>query len=327
VLIRTENEVAVSVETKQLTPGHIFHLWYGSFDAPQNCEEPYQCTHLDFPNPRTELSFFFGNIYSMVNDDGSLVATAKPAAAGEDSARRARIGDGVHDTLNAEMHVAVRDHGPLNKDLFEAQKQYFEGNCTISGIKGADFECHSPQYVRHFKQDEQRAEATTRKLAWCEHDGDPQSGEEIPGSRSVVVANDATAMGYIDTGNLTVGDAMSLWWAVFANPDMCAAGPENCTIADLDNPDTEPQIIDTGIGDIVPDSGTLRLTATPIFADELGFDTLADKEVLLVLRDHGVATDDNYYYRKYPRDAGCVADGDCMDLQYSRHQIPQVLGL
>ncbi|MEO6653736.1 MAG: hypothetical protein ABIP17_13880 [Ilumatobacteraceae bacterium] len=71
---------------------------------------------------------------------------------------------------------------------------------------------------------------------------------------STVVRNEAGITARLSTSGLTPGDAVTLWFIVFNNPDACASDP--CAVPeDLDNPDTEADFHFAG-GHVVGRTGT-----------------------------------------------------------------------
>jgi len=322
VLLRTETDLALFHETSGLPPGNVFHFWYGAFQAPDKCEMPNTCTRFDIPNPRVNFTSIFGRISATVDAQGRLRATAKPAKEGD--ATFSRFGQGIRDTISPQIMGFVRDHGPILPELYDQQTggddgRFYDGGCKESGVEGADFDCFIPQIANHYRHISEPAGATTRSLIWVEHDGDPRSGREVGGSRAVVASSSKLMIGFVDSFGFPPSNAISMWWAVFGNPDACAAGAGACTLADLSNPATAPQVVDSGIGAITPFDGTYLATVAPVYFDQL--EPSSSYEVLLVLRNHGLSTDEHYVYQRYGMNAGCELDGRCSDVQYSRHQI------
>jgi len=136
----------------------------------------------------------------------------------------------------------------------------------------------------------------------------------------------------VTTSRLRKGQAYSLWWVVFNNPEACAPGP--CNVEDLSNEDTQPTAI-WGSGAVVGDFGTgnqasgqftavLNKDETPLTEEQ----SLEDAEILLVIRSHGRALRSGTGDQITDYNGGCSVDvtpavpkkrGECANVQFAIH--------
>ena len=76
-------------------------------------------------------------------------------------------------------------------------------------------------------------------------------GSAVMGARSSVVRTDQGASFTIRTSDLAAGDAVTVWWVVFNNPEFCTAGEGDFRC---------------GIGDLLPFGGDPRVDSSAFYA-------------------------------------------------------------
>jgi hypothetical protein len=138
-LSRTENGISTTVQTSELEEGHAYTLWWVIFNNPQFCEHGMpglsKCGEEDvFGEPfgdtpvKVSVQNAGGNIIGGTGrgDFGAYLSEGEiPEGIG-----RLVFGSGLLDAKKAEVHLVLRDHGPVIPSLEQAQISSFGGACT-----------------------------------------------------------------------------------------------------------------------------------------------------------------------------------------------------
>ena len=244
------------VDAGELVPGDAVTLWWAVFNNPEFCEGG--CNGPDLRNPDVQAGLFYGG-GEVVNEDGTLTIISTRAegdASGVDTAHMDFAGaqTGIIDAQTAEIHVALRSHGAAHEDpaLLAEQLGTFTAACNpeCSNQQAATF---LPPDVVFDNQVMHLAGTTT----------------EVPTSTSKLTRDDDGVSVRVDAGELVPGDAVTLWWAVFNNPEFCEGG---CNGPDLRNPDVQAGLFYGG-GEVVNEDGTLTIISTRAEGDASGVDT------------------------------------------------------
>ena len=125
--------------------------------------------------------------------------------------------------------------------------------------------------------------------------------------------------------DLIPGNVYTAWWVFFNKPKRCASSP--CAVSDLDNPDTEPSVVNV-TGRVVGADGTADFGAFIGVGDTTGsvfgpgLLEPMKAEIHLVVRTHGPALlDDPQQLREQLSmfNGGCPPN-TCEDVAVSIHQ-------
>lgn len=125
-LVRTENGVTAELHTYDLNAGAPYTVWWVVFNTPEGCSDA--CGEDDIVaedgttdfNPDANISITFSSYLPEGRTLGQVLA-----------------GEGLWDAQVAEVHLVVRDHGPLDPDRLYEQLSTFEpgpltgGSCEI----------------------------------------------------------------------------------------------------------------------------------------------------------------------------------------------------
>ncbi|HET9528848.1 MAG TPA: hypothetical protein VFQ92_00740 [Blastocatellia bacterium] len=135
VLFRNNEGVFFNISTSGLTPGDAVTAWLAVFNNPENCATD-PCTPADFANPDVNGTLFSaGGI--VVGPDGKASYSAYRAVGDLAGARpNFGTGNGLVKPKKAEIHVAIRTHGPANlmdPDVLQQQLTMFNGGCPPTG--------------------------------------------------------------------------------------------------------------------------------------------------------------------------------------------------
>jgi hypothetical protein len=142
ILVRTDKGVYMSIHAFGLTPGNAVSAWFVFFNEPKKCKTS-PCTPADLSNPDVQPS--------LVNATGRIVG---PDGTADFGAFRA-IGDttgavsgpGLLDPKKAEIHLAVRSHGPAildNLQTLKEQLSIFNGGCPPNTCATLQISIHQP---------------------------------------------------------------------------------------------------------------------------------------------------------------------------------------
>jgi len=151
-------------------------------------------------------------------------------------------------------------------------------------------------------------------------------GSQVAGASSIVATSETGARMTLQTSDLTAGDAYTVWWIIFNEPENCSHGEPGsearCGPGDLPpygGDDSAVTSIVYAAGHIVGGSGVATFsghlsagdTDGALFGPGLINPTTA--EIHLVVRDHGPAQDPNQQIHTFG------ACNPCTNLQVSPH--------
>ncbi|HLA10831.1 MAG TPA: hypothetical protein VJ023_09580 [Pyrinomonadaceae bacterium] len=155
------------------------------------------------------------------------------------------------------------------------------------------------------------------------------TGSVTPSAGSILFRNQDGVFFSFYTSGLTNGDAVTLWMAVFNNPEFCATSP--CTPADFANPAVNGTLLNTGGRVIGPDGsatyGAFRAVgdttgARPSTGTGNGLVKPLSAEIHLVTRSHGPANlmDPMVLAQQLGMFNGGCPPNTCMNIHASVHQ-------
>lgn len=147
---------SVTIHTSGLTPGHTVTMWLVIFNNPEGCSKPTDVTRCG----ENDLLMFDGDAAidgvvaygsgQVIGPDGSGSFDAFVATG--DASYVLMMGDGLTNPLGADVHVVLRDHGPVVGDLLADQLTTFGGGCNNApegtGTPG-DYACQGIQFSAH----------------------------------------------------------------------------------------------------------------------------------------------------------------------------------
>ncbi len=139
-LVRTENGVTAELHTYDLNAGAPYTVWWVVFNTPEGCSDA--CGEDDIVaedgttdfNPDANISILFAD-GGIAADDGSITFSSYLPEGR--TLGQVLAGEGLWDAQVAEVHLVVRDHGPLDPDRLYEQLSTFEpgpltgGSCEI----------------------------------------------------------------------------------------------------------------------------------------------------------------------------------------------------
>ncbi len=174
----------------------------------------------------------------------------------------------------------------------------------------------------------------------------PVHGEQVEGATATLRTDEKGARVKLNTGGLTPGDAVTLWWIIFNNPENCEGYPDSaCTLNDLlGNPAGVGSEVTYADGNFVNQNGKIFFDGylakgeTPIlgwFGN--GFTNPEGAEIHVVVHSHGqvidglasemISTfragcaDDDFINESHPAYGnGTPGPNQCVDLQFAVFQ-------
>lgn len=142
-LIREKDAVSMTANTRGLTNGNVYTAWWAIFNNPENCfTRP--CTPVDInSNPAVQGALVLAGA-RIVGPDGAASYGAFLAVG--DTAFL-HTGPGLLDPKHAEIHIAVRSHGPasaLDATQLAAALTSFNGGCPPNMCMTVQASVHAP---------------------------------------------------------------------------------------------------------------------------------------------------------------------------------------
>ena len=176
-----------------------------------------------------------------------------------------------------------------------------------------------------------------------EFDPFPVPGEQVSQAQAILMTDEAGARLRLKSADLTPGDAVTIWWVIFNQPEACAAYPTGtCGLDDLANPDVAAEIT-YATGNVINRYGKARFsaqlevghTAQEWFGN--GFTNPTGAEIHVVVHSHGqvipellddmIGTfrggcrDDEMITPEHPAyEDGTPGPNQCVDLQFAVFQ-------
>src|SRR5918992_3891090 len=145
MLIRSKEGVTMIAQASGLEPGAAYTAWWVIFNHPEACSPP-SCGEDDLlifgGDPAVDSSALYaaGNLISD-SGEGNFGAHLNVG----DPPGQVLFGPGIVDPLKAEVHLVLRNHGPVRHNLAHEQLRTFGAGCSNAppefGTPG-DFFCY-----------------------------------------------------------------------------------------------------------------------------------------------------------------------------------------
>ena len=125
----------------------------------------------------------------------------------------------------------------------------------------------------------------------------PEMGDPVPGAVAWLVATEDGLTTIVTTSELPPGDAVTVWWVVFNNPEACEAHPEPCGMDDMGVEEVAAEVT-YAAGTVIDDAGNGTFVGYhPLGNSEQewfgnGLTNPLGAEVHLVIRTHGPVIED-----------------------------------
>jgi hypothetical protein len=141
ILVRTKEGIGATLHTFGLVPGNVYTLWVAVFNNPKGCATT-PCSPPDFANPAAQGALFFGT-GQIAGADGTVDFGAFRAV-GDPSGKAEGTAEALEKPFKAEIHLAIRSHGPPSADpaVLHEQLTTFNGGCPPNTCMTVQFALH-----------------------------------------------------------------------------------------------------------------------------------------------------------------------------------------
>lgn len=143
ILVRTKEGIGATLHTFGLVPGNAYTLWVGIFNDPKKCATS-PCSPADFANRDAHGVLLFGT-GQIAGDDGT-VDFGMFRAVGDPSGKSEGTAEALERPFKAEIHLAIRSHGPASADpaVLHEQLTTFNGGCPPNTCMTVQLAPHQP---------------------------------------------------------------------------------------------------------------------------------------------------------------------------------------
>jgi hypothetical protein len=309
--------VSFMIDTHELTPGDVVTAWGIVFNEPSQCTDGVCNSDDVMSNPAAVASMFTvgGKI---VGPSGSVKFFNSfdfndPAGA--------FMGPGLTNAEEAEIHVVLVSHGPVQPENLEAQLTTPSGGCDESNP------CQNLQFAI-VKQVEDYAQPMFTFPTQDELGNQLEPSRELENALAELVVDTYGATQEIQAVGLPAGDAVTSWWVIFNNPENCSNG-----VCNGDDVLPMPGNALAGVSVVYADGQVVSADGTAIFRATLskndttgavfgpGLINLRGAEIHYVLRTHGSAQiGETLNAQLTTINGGCDDFNPCVDLQFAVFQ-------
>lgn len=129
-LMRSADGIFVNLEARNLQPNHAYTMWVVAINAPQHCsQEPCQSSDVMKNTDKVEADLGYGD-GAVAGADGKARFAAFQATG---AMQHSWFGRGLT-TPEAEIHLVIRDHGPIVKGREAAMLGTFRDGCNAESV-------------------------------------------------------------------------------------------------------------------------------------------------------------------------------------------------
>lgn len=130
-LLTTPNGAWASLNTRELTPGNAYTLWFVAIANPAACENsPCKGSDVLKLSDRTHSDVGYGGGLIAGPDGTGDFVTYRPVGV----LPQAWLGNGFKNPQTAEIHLVVHDHGPLVDGMEQTMISTYRGGCTDDSL-------------------------------------------------------------------------------------------------------------------------------------------------------------------------------------------------
>lgn len=133
-LVATDAGVFVSLDTTDLTPGHVHTLWFVAIANPADCAT-VPCTGKDVLLNTDVVHADAGFAGGVIADEDGVARFAHFQPYG--ALVNGWFGNGLGDAANSEIHLVVKDHGLVIDGRVDAMLSTFRDACRTDSISPA----------------------------------------------------------------------------------------------------------------------------------------------------------------------------------------------
>jgi hypothetical protein len=129
-LVRREDGISMNFETTGLIPGHVYNIIWVIHNNPENCfDDPCSVTDLYFNESSLPVGYIaLGKVASSSSENFS--ASLKVNDTSKETIASGMTSYGIREPLTADIHIALRSHGPAIQGQTQLQSTTYMGGCT-----------------------------------------------------------------------------------------------------------------------------------------------------------------------------------------------------
>jgi hypothetical protein len=127
----SEGGAAFTLRTSELQAGHVYTIWWVVINNPAACETS-PCTVTDIIGNRDAVQSDVTLADSGIMDDDEQMVFASFLPAGEMA--EGWLGNGFTNSMGAEIHLVINDHGVLIPDMAANMLDTYRGGCTDESL-------------------------------------------------------------------------------------------------------------------------------------------------------------------------------------------------
>lgn len=131
ILVTTASGARVIVNTRQLTPGNAYTLWWVLINNPAACQTtpctPGRDILVEPQRSKTQSQILFGDGAVAWPNGRAVFSDHLPVGAIENGWY---AGQGFTNPLGAEIHVVLNDHGPALPEFMPGMIETYRGGCS-----------------------------------------------------------------------------------------------------------------------------------------------------------------------------------------------------
>lgn len=132
-LVTTEDGFFANLDTHELIPGNVYTLWLVAINEPGACEtSPCKPPDVLERTADTKADVGYGDGIIAESEQGRF-SSYQPMG----ELRSGWFGNGLQKPQAAEIHLVVRDHGPLLPDMAATMVNTHRGGCTDETVPEA----------------------------------------------------------------------------------------------------------------------------------------------------------------------------------------------
>lgn len=132
-LVTTQDGFFVDLDTQELIPGNAYTLWLVVINEPGTCEtSPCKPPDVLERTAETKADVGYGDGIIAASEQGRF-SSYQPMG----ELRSGWFGNGLQKPQAAEIHLVVRDHGPLLPDMAATMVNTHRGGCTDESVPAA----------------------------------------------------------------------------------------------------------------------------------------------------------------------------------------------
>ncbi len=130
-LVTTKDGAWASFDTRELTPGNAYTLWFAAINRPDACEDA-PCMAPDVLKRSDEVQSDIGYGDGLITGPDGTGQFVTYRSTGD--LPKAWFGNGLQEPQGAEIHLVIQDHGPLIAGMEREMITTYRGGCADDSV-------------------------------------------------------------------------------------------------------------------------------------------------------------------------------------------------